>query len=50
MDVFKTLQGKIDELNALIQNLQTRLIVTFETSMSPLNTKYVDRLIELYLK
>ena len=27
-----------------------RLIVTFETSMSPLNTRYVDRLIDLYLK
>lgn len=27
-----------------------RLIVTFETSMSPLNTRYVDKLIELYLK
>ena len=27
-----------------------RLIVTFETSTSPLNTKYVDKLIELYLK
>lgn len=26
------------------------LIVTFETSKSPLNTKYLDRLIELYLK
>ncbi len=27
-----------------------RLIVTFETSMNPLNTRYVDRLIDLYLK
>ena len=27
-----------------------RLTVTFETSTSPLNTKYVDKLIELYLK
>ena len=27
-----------------------RLIVTFETSTSPLDTRYVDKLIELYLK
>ena len=116
MDIFKTLQGRIDELEALALKLQKRLndapagvllsktsnghqshylrcesratleylgrdkeplidpryavtskekvewfaaygivpgrrlIVTFETSTSPLNTRYVDKLIELYLK